>query len=139
MPEMKATRDAFGEALVELGRENSSIVVLSGDLEDATRAEYFKKEFPDRFFNLGIAEQDVLGTAAGMSIDGLIPFACSFAVFLTNRAYDFLRITICYNNRNVKVIGSHGGLSVGEDGATAQCLEDFAIIKIGRASCRERV
>lgn len=130
MPEMKATRDAFGEALVELGRENSSIVVLSGDLEDATRAEYFKKEFPDRFFNLGIAEQDVLGTAAGMSIDGLIPFACSFAVFLTNRAYDFLRITICYNNRNVKVIGSHGGLSVGEDGATAQCLEDFAIIRV---------
>jgi transketolase len=130
MPEMKATRDAFGEALVELGRENSNIVVLSGDLEDATRAEYFKKEFPDRFFNLGIAEQDVLGTAAGMSIDGLIPFACSFAVFLTNRAYDFLRITICYNNRNVKVIGSHGGLSVGEDGATAQCLEDFAIIRV---------
>lgn len=130
MPEMKATRDAFGEALVELGRENSSIVVLSGDLEDATRAEYFKKEFPDRFFNLGIAEQDVLGTAAGMSIDGLIPFACSFAVFLTNRAYDFLRITICYNNRNVKIIGSHGGLSVGEDGATAQCLEDFAIIRV---------
>lgn len=130
MPEMKATRDAFGEVLVELGRENSSIVVLSGDLEDATRAEYFKKEFPDRFFNLGIAEQDVLGTAAGMSIDGLIPFACSFAVFLTNRAYDFLRITICYNNRNVKVIGSHGGLSVGEDGATAQCLEDFAIIRV---------
>ncbi len=130
MPEMKATRDAFGEALVELGRENSSIVVLSGDLEDATRAEYFKKEFPDRFFNLGIAEQDILGTAAGMSIDGLIPFACSFAVFLTNRAYDFLRITICYNNRNVKVIGSHGGLSVGEDGATAQCLEDFAIIRV---------
>ena len=86
MPEMKATRDAFGEALVELGRENSSIVVLSGDLEDATRAEYFKKEFPDRFFILGISEQDVLVTAAGISIDGLIPFACPFAAFLTNRA-----------------------------------------------------
>ncbi|TNF53997.1 transketolase family protein, partial [bacterium] len=88
---MKPTRDAFGETLLELGRENENIVVLSGDLEDATRAEYFKKEFPERFFNLGIAEQDVLGTAAGMSMEGLIPFACSFAVFLTNRAYDFLR------------------------------------------------
>jgi transketolase len=130
MPEMKATRDGFGEALVELGRENNNIVVLSGDLEDATRAEYFKKEFPDRFFNLGIAEQDMLGTAAGMSIDGLIPFACSFAVFLTNRAYDILRITVCYNNRNVKLIGSHGGITVGPDGATAQCLEDFAITRV---------
>lgn len=130
MPEMKPTRDAFGETLLELGRENENIVVLSGDLEDATRAEYFKKEFPERFFNLGIAEQDVLGTAAGMSMDGLIPFACSFAVFLTNRAYDFLRISVCYNNRNVKVIGSHGGITVGEDGATAQCLEDFAITRV---------
>jgi transketolase len=130
MPEMKPTRDAFGETLLELGRENENIVVLSGDLEDATRAEYFKKEIPERFFNLGIAEQDVLGTAAGMSMDGLIPFACSFAVFLTNRAYDFLRITVCYNNRNVKVIGSHGGLTVGEDGATAQCLEDFSITRV---------
>jgi transketolase len=130
MPEMKPTRDAFGETLVELGHEKENIVVLSGDLEDATRAEYFKKEFPERFFNLGIAEQDILGTAAGMSIDGLIPFACSFAVFLTNRAYDILRISVCYNNRNVKVIGSHGGLTVGEDGATAQCLEDFAITRV---------
>jgi transketolase len=130
MPEMKPTRDAFGETLVELGHENENIVVLSGDLEDATRAEYFKKEFPERFFNLGIAEQDVIGTAAGMSMDGLIPFACSFAVFLTNRAYDFLRISVCYNNRNVKVIGSHGGITVGEDGATAQCLEDFAITRV---------
>jgi len=130
MPEMKATRDGFGEVLVELGRENEKIVVLSGDLEDATRAEYFKKDFPGRFFNLGIAEQDILGTAAGMSIDGLIPFACSFAVFLTNRAYDILRIAVCYNNRNVKVIGSHGGITVGPDGATAQCLEDFAITRV---------
>ncbi|MDP3297429.1 MAG: transketolase family protein [Thermodesulfovibrionia bacterium] len=130
MPEMKATRDGFGEALLELGRENKKIVVLSGDLEDSTRAEYFKKEFPERFFNLGIAEQDVLGTAVGMSMDGLIPFACSFAVFLTNRAYDILRISVCYNNRNVKLIGSHGGLTVGPDGATAQCLEDFAITRV---------
>jgi len=130
MGEMKAIRDAFGEALVELGKENKKIVVLSGDLEDSTRAEYFKKEFPERFFNLGIAEQDILGTAVGLSLDGLIPFACSFAVFLTNRAYGVLRISICYNKRNVKIIGSHAGLTVGEDGATAQCLEDFAITRV---------
>jgi len=130
MNQMKATRDAFGETLLELGRENRKVVVLSGDLEDATRAEYFKKEFPDRFFNLGIAEQDVLGTAVGLCLDGLIPFACSFAVFLTNRAYGILRISICYNQRNVKIIGSHAGLTVGPDGATAQCLEDFAITRV---------
>lgn len=128
--EMKATRDAFGEALLELGRKKRKVVVLSGDLEDSTRAEYFKQEFPERFFNLGIAEQDILGTAVGLSLDGLIPFACSFAVFLTNRAYGILRISICYNKRNVKVIGSHAGLTVGEDGATAQCLEDFAITRV---------
>jgi len=130
MIQMVATRDAFGEALVELGRKNKKIVVLSGDLEDSTRAEYFKREFPDRFFNLGIAEQDVLGTAVGLSLVGLIPFACSFAVFLTNRAYCILRISICYNERNVKVIGSHAGITVGPDGATAQCLEDFAITRV---------
>lgn len=130
MAEMKATRDGFGEALVELGRKNRKIVVLSGDLEDSTRAEFFKKEFPERFFNLGISEQDILGTSVGLSLDGLIPFACSFAVFLTNRAYGILRISICYNNRNVKLIGSHAGLTVGEDGATAQCLEDFAITRV---------
>jgi transketolase len=128
--EKKATRDAFGEAIVELGRKNKKVVVLSGDLEDATRAEYFKKEFPDRFFNLGIAEQDMVGTAVGMSLDGLIPFASSFAVFLTNRAYGIIRISICYNKRNVKLVASHGGITVGEDGATAQCLEDFAILRV---------
>lgn len=130
MWETKATRDAFGEALVELGKENRKVVVLSGDLEDSTRAEYFKKAFPERFFNLGIAEQDILGTAVGLSLDGLVPFACSFAVFLTNRAYGILRISICYNKRNVKLVGSHAGLTVGEDGATAQCLEDFAITRV---------
>jgi len=130
MIQLKATRDAFGETLVELGRKNRKIVVLSGDLEDSTRAEYFKKEFPERFFNLGIAEQDILGTAVGLSLDGLIPFACSFAVFLTNRAYDILRISICYDRRNVKIIGSHAGITVGPDGATAQCLEDFAVTRV---------
>ncbi len=130
MYDMKPTRDAFGETLLELGKENNNIVVLSGDLEDATRAEYFKKEIPERFFNLGIAEQDLIGTAAGMSMVGLIPFACSFAAFLTNRAYDFMRVSVCYNRRNVKIIGSHAGVTVGPDGATAQCLEDFAITRV---------
>jgi len=102
MLEKEATRDAFGKTLVELGKKDPRIVVLSGDLEDATRAEYFKKEFPKRFFNLGIAEQDVVGTAVGMSLDGLIPFACSFAAFILNRAYDMIRISVCYNKANVK-------------------------------------
>ena len=129
MVEKKATRDAFGETLKELGHENNKIVVLSGDLEDSTRAEYFKEEFPDRFFNMGIAEQDMVGTAAGLSTLGFIPFAASFSVFLTNRAYDFIRITVCFNNLNVKLVGSHAGITVGEDGATAQCLEDIAIMR----------
>ncbi len=130
MWEMKPTRDGFGEALVELGKQNRKVVVVSADLEDSTRAEYFKKEFPDRFFNLGIAEQDMLGTCVGLSLDGLIPFACSFAVFLTDRTYGILRISICYNNRNVKLVGTHAGLTVGEDGATAQCLEDLAVMRV---------
>lgn len=130
MSEMKPTRDGFGEELVALGKTNPKIVVLSGDLEDATRAEYFKHAYPERFFNLGIAEQDVVGTAVGMSLMGFVPFACSFAVFLTNRAYDMLRLDVCYNNTNVKVVCSHTGVTVGEDGASAQCLEDFAIMRV---------
>jgi len=124
------TRDGFGEELVALGKVNPDIVVTSGDLEDATRAEYFKKEFPDRFFNLGISEQDVIGTAAGLSTQGYVAFATSFAVFLTNRAYDMIRLDVCYNNLNVKLVASHGGVTVGEDGASAQCLEDFAIMRV---------
>ena len=128
--DMIPTRDGFGKELVDLGKENPKIVVLSGDLEDATRAEYFKKEIPDRFFNLGIAEQDVVGTAAGLSLLGFIPFACSFAVFMTNRAYDMLRLDVCYNNCNVEIVCSHAGVTVGEDGASAQCLEDFALMRV---------
>ncbi len=130
MSEMIPTRDGFGKELVELGKENNKIVVLSGDLEDATRAEYFRDAFPQRFFNLGIAEQDVMGTAAGLTFHGFIPFATSFAVFGTNRAYDQIRLDVCYNNRNVKIVCSHTGVTVGEDGATAQCLEDFAIMRV---------
>ena len=124
------TRDGFGKEIVEIGKENDRVIVLSGDLEDATRAEFFRDAFPNRFFNLGIAEQDVVGTAAGLTFHGFIPLACSFAVFLTNRAYDMLRLDVCYNNRNVKIVCSHTGVTVGEDGATAQCLEDFAIMRV---------
>lgn len=127
---MIATRDGFGEELVRIGKSNPKIVVVSADLEDATRAEYFKKEFPDRFFSVGIAEQDMVGTAAGLSLLGFIPFINSFAVFMTNRAYDMLRMDLCYNNCNVKVICSHAGLTVGEDGASAQCLEDLALMRV---------
>ena len=130
MSNMKPTRDGFGEALVELGKANKKIVVVSADLEDATRAEYFKNEFPERFFSLGIAEQDMMGTAAGLSKMGFIVVANSFAVFLTNRAYDMLRLDICYNDCNVKVVCSHAGVTVGEDGASAQCLEDFALMRV---------
>jgi len=130
MSQMVPTRDGFGHELVAIGKENDKIVVFSGDLEDATRAEYFKHEIPERFFNLGIAEQDMVGTAAGISTTGFIPFACSFAVFMTNRAYDMIRLDVCYNNCNVKIVCSHTGVTVGEDGASAQCLEDFALMRV---------
>lgn len=128
--EMVPTRDGFGRELVVLGKQNQKIVVVSADLEDSTRAEYFKKEFPERFFSVGIAEQDMVGTAAGLSLMGFIPFINSFAVFLTNRAYDMLRMDICYNNCNVKIVCSHAGMTVGEDGASAQCLEDLALMRV---------
>jgi len=124
------TRDGFGAELVALGKERKDIVVVSADLEDATRAEFFKKEFPDRFFSLGIAEQDMVGTAAGLALQGYVVFASSFAVFMTNRAYDMIRIDICQNNANVKIVCSHAGITVGEDGSTAQCLEDLAIMRV---------
>jgi len=130
MSDKVATRDGFGKELVKLGKENDKIVVVSADLEDATRAEYFRDAYPDRFFTVGIAEQDMVGTAAGLSQEGFIPFINSFAVFLTNRAYDMIRMDICYNNTNVKIICSHAGITVGPDGASAQCLEDLAIMRV---------
>lgn len=130
MSKAVATRDGFGKELVEIGKKNEKVIVVSADLEDATRAEYFKNEFPDRFFSVGIAEQDMVSMAAGLSLQGFIPFINSFAVFLTNRAYDQLRIDLCYNNCNVKIICSHAGVTVGPDGATAQCLEDLAIMRV---------
>ena len=124
------TRDGFGKELVEIGKANEKVVVVSADLEDATRAEYFKNEFPDRFYSVGIAEQDMVGMAAGLSKVGFTPFINSFAVFMTNRAYDMLRLDVCYNDCNVKIICSHAGVTVGEDGASAQCLEDFALMRV---------
>lgn len=124
------TRDGFGLEAVELGKFNPKIVMVSADLEDATRAEYFKKAYPERFFTVGIAEQDMVGMACGLSLMGFIPIINSFAVFLTTRAYDQLRIDVCYNNCNVKIVCSHMGVTVGEDGATAQALEDIALMRV---------
>lgn len=126
---MKATRDSYGEALVELGRKNDKIVVLDADLATATKTIEFKKEFPNRFFDIGIAEQDLMGTAAGLALGGKIPFASTFAVFATGRAYDQIRNQICYSNLNVKIAATHAGITVGEDGASHQSLEDIALMR----------
>ncbi len=123
--DMKPTRDGFGEGLLELGKTHPNVVAVSGDLEDSARAHWFKKQYPDRFFSVGIAEQDMIGTAAGLAMAGKIPFACSFAQFVTGKTLEQLRMAVCYQKLSVKVVGSHGGLSVGADGATAEALEEF--------------
>lgn len=127
--EMKPTRDGFGEGLLELGKTHPDVVALSGDLEDSARAIWFKKQYPHRFFSVGIAEQDMVGTAAGLALAGKIPFACSFSQFVTAKSLEQLRLAVCYQNLNVKIAGSHGGLSVGADGATAEALEEFAYMR----------
>lgn len=129
-PQGAPTRDGFGKGLVELGRRNKDVVVLSADLTDSTRANWFKKEFPDRFFGMGVAEQDMIGTAAGFALEGKIPFACTFGVFASGRAWDQVRVSVCYMNLNVKIIGTHGGISVGPDGATHQAIEEMALMRI---------
>ncbi|MFH0838811.1 MAG: transketolase family protein [Candidatus Omnitrophota bacterium] len=126
---MKATREGFGEALLELGRENPDVVVLSADLTSSTRAHYFMKEFPHRFFNLGVAEQDMVSTAAGLALMGKIPFACSFGVFATGKTWEQLRVSVCQMKLNVKIAGSHGGITVGPDGATHQALEEIVLMR----------
>ena len=128
--QMVPTRDGFGKGLVELGKTNKDIVVLSADLTDSTRASWFKKEFPERFFGLGVAEQDMIGTAAGFALEGKIPFACTFGVFASGRAWDQVRVSVAYMNLNVKIVGTHGGISVGPDGATHQALEEIALMRI---------
>ena len=125
----KATRQSYGEALAELGKENKDVVVLDADLAGATKTNIFAKEFPERFFDMGIAEQDMVATAAGFSTCGKIPFASTFAVFATGRSYDQIRNSICYPNLNVKICGTHCGITVGEDGATHQMLEDINLMR----------
>ena len=122
----KPTRDGFGEGLLALGKTHPRVVALSGDLEDSARAVWFKQQYPDRFFSVGIAEQDLIGTAAGLALAGKIPFACSFSQFVTGKTLEQLRMAVCYQQLNVKIAGSHGGLSVGADGATAEALEELA-------------
>ena len=125
----KATRQSYGEALLELGKENENIVVLDADLSTATKTEIFAKEFPNRFFDMGISEQDMLSTAAGFASCGKIPYASTFAVFAAGRAYDQIRNSICYPNLNVKICSTHAGITVGEDGATHQMLEDISLTR----------
>lgn len=125
----KATRSAYGEALLALGRKRPDIVALNADLSGSTKTGSFAKEFPDRFFNMGIAEQDMIGTAAGLAKAGKIPFASTFAVFETGRAWDQIRLTVCYSNTNVKLVATHGGITVGEDGASHQALEDITLMR----------
>ena len=127
--EKKATRQSYGEALVELGKENNKIVVLDADLAGATKTVLFAKEFPDRFFDMGIAEANMFGTAAGLATCGKIPYASTFAVFAAGRGYDQIRNSICYPKLNVKICATHSGITVGEDGATHQMIEDISLMR----------
>ena len=125
----KATRQSYGEALAELGEKNKDIVVLDADLSGATKTSIFAKKFPDRFFDMGISEQDMISTAAGLSTFGKIPYVSSFAMFACGRAYDQIRNSVTYPRLNVKICASHAGVTVGEDGATHQMLEDFGMMR----------
>ena len=125
----KATRQSYGEALAELGKENPNIVVLDADLSTATKTNIFAKEFPERFFDMGIAEQNLVSTAAGMSTCGKIPYVSTFAVFAAGRAYDQIRNSVCYPKLNVKICATHAGITVGEDGATHQMIEDISLMR----------
>lgn len=127
--ECKSVRSVYGKTLVELGRKNKNIVVLDADLSCSTQTQLFAKEFPDRFFNVGIAEQDLMTTAAGLSCTGKIPFVSTFAMFASGRAWEQIRNTICYSNLNVKIAATHGGITVGEDGASHQALEDISLMR----------
>ncbi len=127
--EYKSVRSVYGKTLVELGKTNKNIVVLDADLSCSTQTQLFAKEFPERFFNVGIAEQDLMTTAAGLACTGKIPFVSTFAMFATGRAWEQIRNTICYSNLNVKIAATHGGITVGEDGASHQALEDISLMR----------
>jgi len=124
-----ATRQSYGEKLAELGEKNSNIVVFDADLSEATKTSIFAEKYPERFFDMGIAEQDMVSTAAGMSTFGKIPYVSTFAMFATGRAYDQIRNSICYPKLNVKICATHSGITVGEDGATHQMLEDINLMR----------
>lgn len=127
--ERKSIRAEYGKTLVELGKQNENIVVLDADLSCSTQTAMFAKEFPNRFFNMGIAEQDMMATAAGLSTVGKIPFVSTFSMFATGRAWDQVRNSISYPKFNVKIVATHGGITVGEDGASHQALEDVSIMR----------
>ena len=129
MADKIATREAYGKALVDLGNENDKVVVLDADLAGATMTKYFKAAHPDRFFDMGIAEADMVATSAGLSTMGLIPFCSTFAMFGAGRAYDQMRNSVAYPHFNVKLCCSHAGVSVGEDGGSHQCIEDLALMR----------
>lgn len=126
----KATRIAYGEALAELGAKNPNVVVLDADLSGSTKTSVFAKKFPERFINVGIAEQDLIGTAAGIASTGKTVFASTFAMFAAGRAYEQIRNTVAYAKFNVKICPSHAGISVGEDGASHQAIEDIALMRV---------
>jgi transketolase len=126
---MKATRDAYGEVLAELGSENGNIVVLDADLSGSTKTAVFGKRFPERFFNMGIAEANMIGTAAGLAAAGKIPFVSTFAIFAAGRAWEQIRQSVAYPKANVKIVPTHGGITVGEDGGSHQSVEDIAIMR----------
>lgn len=127
LPLGQATRDAFGEALREVGRSNPDLVVVDGDVSNSTRTEYFAKEFPDRFFNLGIAESNLVGVASGLAASGKDVVVASFAIFLLANAYDQIRMSVAFPHLRVKLVGSHTGISIGEDGPSQMAIEDIAL------------
>ena len=129
-PHQESTRVEYGKVLLELGREYPDLVVLDADLSGSTHTSRFAKVFKNRFFNVGIAEQDLMGTAAGLALGGKIPFASTFAVFATGRAWEQIRQTIAYGQLNVKIVASHGGVTVGEDGGSHQAVEDLALMRL---------
>lgn len=126
---MKATREAYGEILAQLGEENKDIVVLDADLSGSTKTAVFGKKFPERFFNMGIAEANMVGTAAGLAAAGKIPFVSTFAIFAAGRAWEQIRQSVAYPKANVKIVPTHGGITVGEDGGSHQSIEDIAIMR----------
>jgi len=127
---MIATRESYGNALVTMGRKYKNIVVLDADVAKATQTKLFKEKYPKRFFDMGIAEQDMVGTAAGLALTGKIPFVSSFAMFATGRAYEQIRNSIAYSHLNVKIAATHAGITVGEDGASHQSFEDLALMRV---------